>query len=310
MNDKSVFSPTYRDTGLADCRRKYPVIGNCEHCVVAVAVERHHKDRDHWNNERSNVEFVCRRCHILAHGDVPMSASYPRYVAPVASGALFGMLQVICELPMRDDRRQFLCGCTCGLMTIAPLYKLRSGATKSCGCLRRSGLHTTHGFVRGGKIPSEYRIWQAIKNRCLNPNSNRYSDYGGRGITVFPSWIASFSDFLADVGPRPSAKHSWDRQDNNGDYSPGNVRWATPKEQARNQRKNVYLACDGEKALLLDWAKRLGVNADTLWSRRRSGWSDEQIIKTPVRYIRRIEERLVRDADEALAPQRAFEVPK
>lgn len=83
----------------------------------------------------------------------------------------------------------------------------------------------------------EYRCWQQIKARCLNPEHRAYADYGGRGIGVHPAWVSSFETFLADVGSRPSPKHSLDRfPDNDGDYAPGNVRWATPTEQNNNKR--------------------------------------------------------------------------
>jgi hypothetical protein len=90
--------------------------------------------------------------------------------------------------------------------------------------------------IHGGRYRPEYAVWQAMKDRCLNPNHAAYHNYGGRGIKICPEWQHSFAAFLRDVGPRPSPDLSIDRIDNDGNYEPGNVRWATRSEQTRNQR--------------------------------------------------------------------------
>jgi hypothetical protein len=136
-------------------------------------------------------------------------------------------------------RRRVLCLCVCGNEFAADAWKVNNGWTKSCGCLKPgiiSAARTTHGQAR--PQTGEYRSWYLMKNRCLNPKDKRYDRYGGRGIAVHPEWLNSFEAFFAYMGKRPTAKHSIDRYPNyDGNYEPGNVRWATPVEQRRNQER-------------------------------------------------------------------------
>lgn len=128
----------------------------------------------------------------------------------------------------------WLCLCDCGHLLRADLTSLRKGAVKSCGCFQRE-LRTKHGiFVgRGNKTTPEYRSWTAMLHRCTNSKHMSYHRYGGRGIMVCERW-KEFANFLADMGLRPMGK-SLDRINNDGNYEPGNCRWATPKEQQANR---------------------------------------------------------------------------
>jgi len=180
-------------------------------------------------------------------------------------GQKFGRLTVISRAENgKTGQPRWNCKCDCGGKTITLGGDLRSGGTKSCGCLQRELLvmkNTTHGM---GKTPI-YKNWKDMRKRCLNPSSREYKHYGGRGITVCDRWM-KFENFYGDMGEKPNGT-SIDRIDNNKGYSPDNCRWATQKEQTRNQRTNRIIKYEGKEQCLAVWAEELGIKYTTLWHR-------------------------------------------
>lgn len=137
--------------------------------------------------------------------------------------------------PSETRRYYVACVCACGSLREVAVGQLTNGYARSCGCLAR--LPESERAKFPPKYPSEYKIWKGMRSRCLLKNDSHYPSYGGRGIRICDRW-SSYEAFLQDVGRRPSPRHTLDRIDNDGDYEPGNVRWATAKEQNRNTRRS------------------------------------------------------------------------
>ena len=137
----------------------------------------------------------------------------------------------------------------------------------------------THGMT---KTP-EYQAWLDMKARCCNPNYQHYSHYGGRGIGVCDRWKNSFQNFFLDMGSRPTAKHSLDRIDNDGDYCPENCRWATKAEQQNNKSTNRLITIGCVTLTIAQWTKEMGFDKTVIYNRLNSGWSEFAAVMTPVR---------------------------
>lgn len=168
------------------------------------------------------------------------------------------------------------CVCQCGIKKVVIGANLRNGLTNSCGCLR-SEIIRASGYINKGNI-REWRSWCSAKNRCFNPSADRFKLYGGRGITMCEEWHYSFQAFFDYMGPRPP-RTSLDRIDNDGNYEPGNCRWATQKEQVRNQSTTVMITHEGQTKPIAELAEITGIsykvlkyrylNSEPLFTKRR-----------------------------------------
>lgn len=204
-------------------------------------------------------------------------------------GKQYGRLKVIGggqDFPEPNGRVRpaWVCQCSCGNTVTVRGDDLHSGRTQSCGCYQLDRIAeslTTHG--EGGKRTKtvEYYIWSGMIQRCVNEKDQFFENYGGRGIKICDRWRNSFECFLEDMGRRPSPKHSIDRIDNDGNYEPGNVRWATQTQQMRNQRKTIFITLDGEKIALQDACERFGQPVPRVKTRIfKLGWDVRKALTT------------------------------
>jgi hypothetical protein len=193
----------------------------------------------------------------------------------------FGRLMAIERSATRRRHvSEWVCRCECGKTLNVSTDKLNSGNTKSCGCLQRDKARArlrTH----GASNTPEYRIWRSMRERCrLRPHPR----YGGRGIDVCDRWFNSFADFIADMGQRPTPKHTLERINGEGHYEPNNCKWATWIQQNNNKTGIRKVTINGEADTIANWCRRLGINRDTVSNRIHNlGWSYEDALTKPVR---------------------------
>lgn len=173
------------------------------------------------------------------------------------------------------------CVCKCSAIVSVYLSDLKK-STKSCGCLKREAIaasnrrRKTHGL----SDTPEYHIWEKMLHRCNNKNDPAYHNYGGRGICVCKRW-RKFEHFIADMGVRPSKKHTLERKENDGNYCPDNCVWVTRKVQARNRRTNRVLTFQGRMQCLEEWSEETGIHRQVIWDRLNTGWSVVDALTTP-----------------------------
>ena len=202
------------------------------------------------------------------------------------TGKVFGRLRVIswaCNRWVGRRRSFWKCVCECGKTAYIRVGDLNGGKTKSCGCLKQEVMRTSH-TTHNGSYSSEYHSWSNMVQRCTNPNRPDYRHYGGRGIKIYKPWL-SFAVFTADVGARPSPKHSLDRIDNSADYTPDNCRWATVEEQRNNMRSNVRVTAFGITKTAAEWSAETGIKRSTLRDRLNNGWEPERAVSIPVKAV-------------------------
>lgn len=209
----------------------------------------------------------------------------PGYSFQDLTGKRFGRLTVLSFSHKSGKRVCWLCQCDCGETKVAKAICLTQGATRSCGCLRREQTvkrFRTHGHTKGRKKTPEYKAWLEMRRRCLVKNKHNSHRYSERGILVCQRWLDSFEAFLADMGKRPSCSHSIDRIDNDGNYEPENCRWATKRQQSRNQRTNHLVSYQGLTLTLSEWSERTGIKTSTIRERLRRGWPEGDALSKPV----------------------------
>lgn len=191
------------------------------------------------------------------------------------TGKKYGKYTVIRRGEKKNPKKtHWICRCVCGVEKSIDASNLKNRNVTSCGCDKHGMTNTI-----------TYTSWAAMKSRCNNSKYNCYEHYGKRGIKVCARWSDSFTDFLADMGERPSLDYSIDRIDVNGNYEPGNCRWATRSQQRRNQREGMrgHRVEFRGKVMCLDmWAKEIGIKSRTLTSRFRKGWSVEKALTAPL----------------------------
>lgn len=169
--------------------------------------------------------------------------------------------------------------CVCGTIKKVLASNLNHDRV-SCGCKTLESISLTtrrHGM----STSPEYKAWSTMKARCMTPQCQVYKYYGGRGIKVCDRWLESFENFLEDMGRKPEINRSLDRIDVNGNYDPGNCRWATPIEQGRNMRTNRVEEFNGKRQCVSAWEQELGFRVGQLEQRLHHGWTMKEAIETP-----------------------------
>jgi len=201
---------------------------------------------------------------------------------PCLLGQRFGRLTINGGPFVINKKRHWKSVCDCGQESANRQEVLLRGDAISCGCHRRETTKSLH-EVHGRRRTPEYKVWAGLRDRCENPNAISFARYGGRGIKVCAAW-SSFETFFAHMGPRPSAKHSLDRINNDGDYEPGNCRWATQTQQCRNQSTNVRYETPFGLLTAAEMSEHsvCVVKISALRYRLKKGWDALRAMQTPL----------------------------
>ena len=197
-------------------------------------------------------------------------------------GKTFGELSALKEIDARAGQRVFQCLCECGKVTEVLMKRLRSGRTRSCGCLslRKLSQRAVHGMWKH-KL---YSTWSSARGRCHNERHKNYKGYGGRGIELCSGWRETPEAFIEwienNLGEKPEG-YSLDRINNEGNYEPGNLRWASTAEQNNNTRKNKMISHEGKELQLKEWAEEKQLSMTCLYNRLHRGWTTKETLDTP-----------------------------
>lgn len=222
-------------------------------------------------------------------------------------GKRFGRLVVTEAWKEKEKRRDnnhtvCRCVCDCGNCVTIPSDRLKTGKTRSCGCLKSESSssrallrNVKHGWSR----TKLYKTWRDMKYRCEDPNKQRYKNYGGRGISVCKEWDESFEcfrDWALENGY--SVGLTIDRIDVNGNYEPSNCRWATKEEQGGNKQNTRWVTAFGETKTLREWSERYGIKAATIEARLLNGWLQEEAVSSPTRKTKKLSRTIGKTGDE------------
>lgn len=198
-------------------------------------------------------------------------------VAKDLAGQRFGKLKVL-SISHKKRSSYWCCKCDCGSQVIIREWCLLNGTRTTCGCVGHK-TNLKHG-QSGRTRTKEYYTWCSMVGRCQNPNLPMYKRYGGRGITVCERWRNSYETFLSDLGKAPSKKHSIERINNDGNYEPGNCKWATNDEQQRNRQGVILVTHNNLTLPLSDWCNRLKLNRSTVRKYLNNGKTFPDIINS------------------------------
>lgn len=213
--------------------------------------------------------------------------------ARIQAGDVFSRWTVLSKAVSRKTlggtcRPYWSCQCECGSVVEVQAVHLRSGRSASCGCLQREVASATS-FKHGDHKSPMYEVWTQLIQRCENPKNKAFKNYGARGISVFPEWH-DYAAFLRDMGPAYQSGLTIDRENNDGNYEPGNCRWVTNKVNCRNQQRSIRVEWNGALVALNDLSEAHGVRLLTAYSRYRiKGWTLRQSLglDAPPKHIRK-----------------------
>jgi len=197
----------------------------------------------------------------------------------------------VIKLSFRIGKKSYWeCRCDCGTIRVVQEYDLKNKEGQTCGCLKNKGkpkkIKITHKIneLHGMSSWPEHKVWRNMKGRCYNRNDQAFADYGGRGIEVCESWRNSFTNFITDMGRRPSSDYSIDRIDNDKNYEKGNCKWSTHSQQAGNRRKKRILTFDGKSLTLAQLARIAGIKYNKLLQRLNENWPSKPAAIVPKVY--------------------------
>jgi len=263
-------------------RNKIDITGRTYGNLTAIKYSHNERAKSWWICNCSCGSTVVAALPYLRNGSTKSCGCLAKQLHTVNTtdmlGLQFSRWTVIAFDEKRGNQKYWLCRCSCGKEKSVCGKNLRRGHSQSCGCVllefnkaRISPLRTLH--------PAEYNVFQSLKQRCRDPKTPAFKYYGGRGIKCE---FTSFADFFAEVGVRPTKRHSIERIDNDGNYASGNVKWATRVEQDANKRSTVIVSYKGKRVPLVTLEADTNLPAGMMWNRIfKLGWTVEEAVNTP-----------------------------